>query len=76
MGEAGTRRVCLTELGRKRDPKHADREGVECGRSRYPNSVRVLWDGGRTPISYHRSYIQDVGAAAAAPEPALASPDP
>jgi hypothetical protein len=71
--EPGTERVGMTELGKERNPKLAERIGVVYGPSRYPNTIRVLWDGNRSPNAYHRSYIRVLApgeAPSAAPEPA------
>lgn len=53
-------RVCSSELGSVRHPRYASIQGtvVGGGSGRYPNSVRVLWDGSRTVVAIHRDYIQ------------------
>lgn len=75
-----TKRICLTELGKQRHPRMAEREGEVFGPSRYPGSVRVLWDGCRTPMAMHRSYIQPIPrgrpAPAAQPEQPASPPPP
>ena len=50
----------LSKLGRARNPRFATREGTIIGNSRVNNSVRVLFDGRKTPMSLHRDYIKVV----------------
>ena len=51
-------RVRMTSLGATRNPHFAAKEGTVVGRSRLNGSVRVLFDGRKTPISLHRDYIE------------------
>lgn len=55
-------RVRSSELGSIRHPRYAAIRGtvVGGGSGRYPNSVRVLWDGSRTVVAIHRDYIEPV----------------
>ncbi|WP_315837799.1 hypothetical protein [Bradyrhizobium prioriisuperbiae] len=64
-------RVCSSELGSLRHPRYAKLQGtvVRDGNGRYPNSVRVLWDGSRTAVAIHRDYIQLIPCASASSTP-------
>jgi hypothetical protein len=53
-------RVRLNEVGRARSPKLGQRLGTVEGVSRTGNSLRVVFDGGRTANSIHRSYLEVV----------------
>ena len=53
-------RVRLTALGTARCPNLVGREGVIVGSGRNPGSVRVLFDGSRTAVSLHSTYIEAV----------------
>jgi hypothetical protein len=48
----------LSKLGIVRNPRFAKRNGTVIGNSRVNNSVRVLFDGRKTPMSLHRDYIK------------------
>lgn len=51
-------RIQMTKLGATRNPYLAEKEGTIVGRSRLNCSLRVLFDGRKTPISLHRNYIE------------------
>jgi len=51
-------RFKISVLGAARNPRLAGREGTIVGSSRLNSSVRVLFDGRRTPMSLHRDYIE------------------
>ena len=53
-------RFRMTALGAARCPRHAQKEGTIVGASRLNSSVRVLFDGYKSPVSLHRDYIQQV----------------
>ena len=48
----------MSSLGAARHPRLADKEGTIVGASRLNSSIRVLFDGRKTPISLHRDYIE------------------
>jgi hypothetical protein len=50
----------MSALGAARCPRLADKEGVIVGLSRYQSSVRVLFDGSKSPTSLHRDYIEQI----------------
>jgi hypothetical protein len=51
-------RVQLSELGCSRHPRESDKKGTIVGETRYPNSLRIVWDSSRWPITMHRDYLQ------------------
>jgi hypothetical protein len=51
-------RFRMSSLGAARNPRLADKEGRIVGASRLNSSIRVLFDGRKTPISLHRDYIE------------------
>ena len=51
-------RIRMSVLGALRNPRLAGREGAIVGSSRMNRSVRILFDGRRTPISLHPDYIE------------------
>jgi hypothetical protein len=51
-------RVHPSKLGCSRHPRDSQKRGTIVGPTRYPNSLRVVWDGSRWPIAVHRDYIQ------------------
>jgi hypothetical protein len=53
-------RFQLTRLGVERCPKFGEQTGVVVGFSRANRSIRVLFDGTKTPRSLHRSYIESI----------------
>jgi len=53
-------RFRMSVLGAARNPRLAEKEGTVVGSSRLNSSVRVLFDGRRTPISLHRDYIEQI----------------
>jgi hypothetical protein len=48
----------MTALGAARCPRLAQKEGTIVGASRLNSSVRVLFDGYKSPVSLHRDYIE------------------
>ena len=50
----------MSALGAARCPNLAGREGVVIGAGRYRSTVRVIFDGFRSPTSLHSSYIEPV----------------
>jgi hypothetical protein len=53
-------RCRMSLLGSTRNQRLAGKEGVVVGNSRLNSSVRVLFDGRRTPVSLHRDYIEPI----------------
>jgi hypothetical protein len=53
-------RVRMSALGAARCPRLADREGIIVGGGRYSNSIRVLFDSSKSPVSLHRDYIEEI----------------
>jgi hypothetical protein len=51
-------RFKMSSLGAARNPNFAGKEGTIVGNSRLNCSIRVLFDGRKTPISLHRDYIE------------------
>jgi hypothetical protein len=51
-------RFRMSTLGAARNPRLADKEGTIVGGSRLNSSVRVLFDGRKSPMSLHRDYIK------------------
>jgi hypothetical protein len=51
-------RFKLSPLGSRRSPNLAGKEGVIIGGSLYPKSVRVRFDGNKSPKTLHRDYIE------------------
>jgi hypothetical protein len=50
----------MSALGKARNPRLAEREGIIVGGSRVNSSLRVLFDGRKSPISPHRDYIEQI----------------
>jgi hypothetical protein len=50
----------MSALGAARCPNLAGREGVVVGAGRYHSTVRVLFDGFKSPTSLHRTYVESV----------------
>ena len=48
----------LNQLGIERHPRTDLRAGTVIGKASTPNTLRVLFDGSKTPVSLHRKYIQ------------------
>jgi hypothetical protein len=48
----------LSELGRSSHLRNSDKKGTVVGQTPYPNSLRIIWDGSRWPITIHRDYLQ------------------
>jgi hypothetical protein len=48
----------MSALGAARCPRLADRKGVIVGSGRYHSTVRVIFDGFKSPMSLHRDYIE------------------
>ena len=53
-------RVRLSSLGAARCPRLADKEGVVVGGGQYRSTVRVIFDGFKSPMSLHRDYVEPV----------------
>jgi hypothetical protein len=53
-------RFRMSILGKTRNPRLADKEGTIVGGSRINSSLRVLFDGRKSPISLHRDYIEQI----------------
>jgi hypothetical protein len=53
-------RIRMSALGAVRCRNLAGREGVVVGAGRYRSTVRVMFDGFKSPTSLHRSYIEPV----------------
>lgn len=53
-------RVRMSALGRARCPNLAERKGVVVGLGRYRSTVRVMFDGFKSPTSLHNTYIEAV----------------
>jgi hypothetical protein len=51
-------RCRLNDLGRARNPRSKKGVGTIIGKSRSPNSIRVLFDGFATPVPLHKKYIE------------------
>jgi hypothetical protein len=51
-------RFKMSPLGATRSPGLADKQGTVIGGGRYATSVRVRFDGYKTPTSLHRDYIE------------------
>jgi hypothetical protein len=51
-------RFRMSMLGAARNPRLAEKEGTIVGGSRLNSSVRVLFDGRKSPMSLHRDYIK------------------
>jgi hypothetical protein len=56
-------RIKMSALGAARCPRLADKEGAIVGLSRFQCSVRVLFDGSKSPTSLHRDYIEQIPSA-------------
>jgi hypothetical protein len=55
-------RVKMTALGTARCPRLTGKEGVVVGGGQYPSTVRVSFDGSKTPNSLHRDYVEPVAS--------------
>jgi hypothetical protein len=53
-------RFRMSALGAARNPRLAEREGTIVGTNRHNSSIRVLFDGRKTPMSLHRDYIKQI----------------
>jgi hypothetical protein len=53
-------RIRMSALGAARCPNLAGREGVVVGAGRYRSTVRIMFDGFRSPTSLHCTYIEPV----------------
>jgi hypothetical protein len=53
-------RIRMSALGAARCPNLAGREGVVVGSGRYRNTVRIMFDGFKSPTSLHSSYVEAV----------------
>jgi hypothetical protein len=50
----------MSALGASRSPRLAKKEGTIVGGSRINSSLRVLFDGSKSPISLHRDYVEQL----------------
>jgi hypothetical protein len=57
-------RFKMSPLGAARCPRLADRAGLIVGGGKYPCTVRVIFDGSKSPTALHRDYIQPTNLAA------------
>lgn len=53
-------RFRMSALGAARCPRLATKEGTIVGCSRLNSSIRVLFDGSKSPISLHRDYAEQL----------------
>jgi hypothetical protein len=53
-------RFKMSALGAARNPRLAEKAGAIVGGSRLNSSVRVLFDGRKSPMSLHRDYIEQI----------------
>jgi hypothetical protein len=53
-------RFRMSVLGAARNPRLAEKEGTIVGSSRLNSSLRVLFDGRKSPMSLHRDYIEQI----------------
>jgi hypothetical protein len=53
-------RFRMSALGAARCPRLAKKEGNIVGASRLNSSIRVLFDGSKSPISLHRDYVEQL----------------
>jgi hypothetical protein len=53
-------RFRLSALGAARNFHLANKEGTIVGGSRFNSSLRVLFDGRKSPMSLHRDYIEPI----------------
>ncbi|MEH2610524.1 hypothetical protein V1293_002813 [Bradyrhizobium sp. AZCC 1693] len=53
-------RVRLSALGARRCPNLAGREGIIIGSGHYRSTVRIMFDGFKSPTSLHSTYIEPV----------------
>jgi hypothetical protein len=53
-------RFRMSMLGAARSPRLAKKEGTIVGASRLNSSIRVLFDGSKSPISLHRDYVEQL----------------
>jgi hypothetical protein len=53
-------RFRMSALGAARSPRLAKKEGTIVGASRINSSIRVLFDGSKSPTSLHRDYVEQL----------------
>jgi hypothetical protein len=53
-------RVKMSPVGAARCPRLAGKEGVVVGGGQYPSTIRIVFDGSKTPTSLHRDYVGPV----------------
>ena len=53
-------RVRMSTLGAARCPNLAGREGIVIGSGQYLSTVRVMFDGCKSPTSLHSTYLEAV----------------
>ena len=52
------RRFEMSDVGRKKFPRHADRRGTLVSESRDGRSWSVLFDGRSSSTSFHKSFVR------------------
>jgi hypothetical protein len=50
----------MSALGAARCPRIAEKQGIIVGTGRYSNSIRVLFDGSKLPVSLHQGYVEQI----------------
>ena len=53
-------RFRMSALGAARSPRLAKKEGIIVGCSRLNCSIRVLFNGSKSPMSLHRDYVEQL----------------
>ena len=53
-------RVKMSSLGAARCPRLAGKKRGAVGGGLYPSTVRIIFDGSKTPKSLHRDYVEPV----------------
>jgi hypothetical protein len=53
-------RFKMSALGAARCPRLSSKEGIIVGGGRHNSSIRVLFDGSKSPISLHPDYIEQI----------------
>jgi hypothetical protein len=59
----------MSALGARRCPNLAGREGVIIGSGHYRSTVRIIFDGFKSPTSLHSTYIEPVVEEEESPHP-------
>ena len=53
-----SKRIRLSALGKERSPRIQTHTGIIVGKIRGSDTVRILLDGHKLPITLHKSYIE------------------